>query len=423
MLKKNIKIGIIGLGYVGLPLAIEFGKKFKVIGYDQNKSRIKNLKNFIDLNYDIKKEAFEKSKKLLFSDKIDDIAKCNTYIVTVPTPILKNKKPDLSYLKKACINLSVFLKDKDIVIFESTVYPGLTEEFCAPLLQKHSNLIFNKDFFCGYSPERINPNDKKHTLENIVKITSGSNKLTANFVDQLYKKIIKAGTFKVSSIKIAEAAKVIENSQRDLNIAFMNELSIIFNKLGINTNEVLKAASTKWNFLNFSPGLVGGHCIGVDPYYLTYKSQKEGYNPKIISAGRLINDKFTDFVIKKALISAKKKFKNTKIKFLILGLTFKENCVDYRNSKSIELIKKLRKKNYVTHCFDPLVNRDEFYKKHRFKVLKKIQSNFYHCCIISVAHNEFKKMGNKKIRKFLVEDGIIFDVKNILTKHKNNIYL
>ncbi len=273
MLTKKVKIGIFGQGYVGLPLAIEFGKKFNVFAYDINKQRIKDLNNEIDTNKDIGKNSFKSSIFLKFTNKLNDLKECNVFIITVPTPIKKNKKPDLNFLKKSCISIGKILKKNDIVILESTVYPGMTEEFCVPILEDKSKLRYNLDFFCGYSPERINPNDKKHTIKNIVKITSGSNKKTALFVDNLYKKIIKSGTHCTSSIKIAEAAKVIENSQRDLNIAFMNELCLIFDKMNINTREVLKAASTKWNFINFQPGIVGGHCIGVDPYYLTYNHE------------------------------------------------------------------------------------------------------------------------------------------------------
>ena len=423
MLKKNINIAIIGLGYVGLPLAIEFGKKFSVYGYDKNNKRIKNLKNYNDLNKDIEKKEFKKSTNLKFTNNLFDIQNCNIFIVTVPTPIKKNKTPDLSFIKEACLNISNLLKKKDIVIFESTVYPGLTEEFCVPLLESKSNLVFNIDFFCGYSPERINPNDKKHTLSRITKITSGSNIETAKFVDSLYKKIIKAGTYMVSNIKVAEAAKVIENAQRDINIAFMNELSLIFNKMNINTGEVLKAASTKWNFLKFTPGLVGGHCIGVDPYYLTYKSKKLGYSPKIITAGRKINDNFTDHLISKSINSLKKVFNCKKFKFLVLGLTFKENCVDFRNSKSIELVKKLKNKNYYVESYDPLINKNEIKNVQKIGLVKKIKYNYYHCCIVSVAHNEFKMLGEDNIRKYLIKNGLIFDIKNILPNNKNNIYL
>ena len=419
---KRIKIGIFGLGYVGLPLAVEFGKKFKVIGYDLNKNRVRNLKLKIDENKDVTKKKFENAKKLNFTDNFKDLNDCNVYIITVPTPIHKTKIPDLSFIKKACKKIGQILKKNDIVVLESTVYPGVTEEICAPLLQKISNLKFNKDFYLGYSPERINPNDKKYNITNIVKITSGSNNKISKFVDKLYKSIVNVGTYNAQSIKVAEAAKVIENSQRDINIAFMNELCLIFDKMNINTNDVLKAAATKWNFVNFEPGIVGGHCIGVDPYYLKYKSQLLGYKPKIISAGREINDGFVNYIVKKAISNTKKIFKTNKLRFLVLGITFKENCVDYRNSKSIDIVKKL-KKNYETFCFDPLVDINEFNKNNSINVGSKIKNNYFHCCIIAVSHNYFKNLGQNKIRKYLVNDGLIFDVKNILPKTKKNIYL
>ena len=423
MIDSKILIGVVGLGYVGLPLSIEFGKKIRVIGFDLNKQRIRQLKIKNDKNNDINKGDFEKSKKLTFTSSINDLSICNVYIITVPTPITKSKTPDLKYIKRACEDIGYFLKKKDIVILESTVYPGVSEEFCVPILEKKSNLIFNKDFFFGYSPERINPNDKKFKITNIVKITSGSDIKTTNFVDNLYKKIISAGTYKVNEIKVAEAAKVIENSQRDINIAFMNELCLIFEKLNIDTDQVLKAASTKWNFINFKPGIVGGHCIGVDPYYLTHKSTKHGYTPKIITSGREINDKFPTYIIKKAIKNTKKKFYVKKLKFLVLGISFKENCVDYRNSKSIELVKLLKARGYETNCYDPLIDINDFNKKNKIQISKKILSSYYHCVIISVAHNYFINLGEKNIRKYLVKNGVIFDVKNIFPKNKENIYL
>ncbi len=420
---KNIRIGILGLGYVGLPLAIEFGKLFDVIGYDTNTQRIDNLKKKIDKNRDITKKNFKDATYLNFTDKVEQLKNCNVYIITVPTPINKSKKPNLNLVKNACKLIGKLIKKNDIVILESTVYPGVSEDICAPIIQKISKLKFNIDFFMGYSPERINPNDKKHRISDIVKITSGSTKETSIFVDKLYRKIIKVGTYNAKNIKVAEAAKVIENSQRDLNIAFMNELCLIFEKLSIDTTSVLNAAATKWNFINFKPGIVGGHCIGVDPYYLTYKSKKMGYSPKIINAGRYINDNFTNYIINKAIRKTKKIFKIKNLRFLILGLTFKENCVDFRNSKSIEIFNKLTNKNYETHAFDPLINIIEFNDKNKIKIKKEIKTNYYHCCIISVGHNYFKKLGDKKIRKFLVKNGLIFDIKNILPKNEKNIYL
>jgi UDP-N-acetyl-D-galactosamine dehydrogenase len=419
----NIKICVFGLGYVGLPLAISFGKKYSVVGFDKNIKRIHQLKNKIDKNNEIKKNQFNYAKKLSFTSNIIDLKTCNIFIVTVPTPIKKNKTPDLSFLIEACKNIAKFLKEKDIVIFESTVYPGTTQEVCVPILKRISKLKYNVDFFCGYSPERINPNDKKHTLSNIIKITSGSNKKTTDFVDKLYKSIVTAGTYKASSIEIAEAAKVIENTQRDLNIAFMNELALIFNKLNINTHEVLKAASTKWNFLNFKPGLVGGHCIGVDPYYLTYKSIKSGYTPKIITAGSNINDKFVNYVLWKAIHNTKKIFYNVNLRFLVLGVTFKENCVDYRNSKSIELIMKLKSKFNLVHCYDPLLKENDFNENNQIKLSNKLRKNYYHCIILSVPHNIFKKIGEKKLKTYLIKGGLFFDVKNFFPKNKQNLYL
>lgn len=423
MINSKILIGVVGLGYVGLPLSIAFGKKIRVIGFDLDKQRISQLKIKNDKNNDIDKTDFFKSKKLSFTSSINDLSNCNVYIITVPTPITKSKTPDLKYIKKACEDIGYFLKKKDIVILESTVYPGVSEEFCVPILEKKSNLTFNKDFFFGYSPERINPNDKKFKITNIVKITSGSNIKTTNFVDNLYKQIISAGTHKVYEIKVAEAAKVIENSQRDINIAFMNELCLIFEKLNIDTDQVLKAASTKWNFINFKPGIVGGHCIGVDPYYLTHKSIKHGYTPKIITAGREINDKFPSYIVKKAIKNTKIKFVSKKLKFLVLGISFKENCVDYRNSKSIELVELLQAKGYETNCYDPLIDINDFNKKNKIQIIKKIVPNYYHCVIISVAHNFFINLGEESIRNYLVKEGIIFDVKKIFSKNKKNIYL
>ncbi len=423
MKNNNYKIAIIGLGYVGLPLAIEFGKKFEVFGYDTNKVRVSELKNKIDVNKDILLKQFKSSKYLTFSHNIKDLNNCNIFIITVPTPIKKNNMPDLQFIKKACVSVAKLINKNNIVILESTVFPGLTEEFCVPILEKYSKLKYNIDFFCGYSPERINPNDKVHNIRNIVKVTSGSNTKTAKIVNNLYKQIIDAGTHLAKNIKIAEAAKVIENSQRDLNIAFMNELCLIFNKLGIDTNMVLEAASTKWNFINFKPGLVGGHCIGVDPYYLTYQSKRNGYLPKVITAGRNINDNFSKYIIKKAIENTKKIFKNQKLKFMVMGLSFKENCVDFRNSKSVDIIKELKNKKYYVDCFDPYIDKLDFLKKNKIKVLSNFKKNFYHCVIICVSHEYFIKLGEKKIRKLMKKNGIIFDVKNIFANKPNNIYL
>lgn len=417
---KKINISIIGLGYVGLPLALEFGKKYNVVGYDLNKERIKQLKNNIDINNDISCNEIRSSNKILFSNNEINISNSNYYIITVPTPIKKNKQPDKSKIFNACKLVGKFLKKNDIVIFESTVYPGLTEEECAPILENISKLKYNKEFFCGYSPERINPGDKIKKLKNIIKITSGSNFQTLNKVDNLYKTIINAGTHKVKSIKIAEAAKVIENAQRDLNIGFVNELSLIFDKMELDTNEILKAANTKWNFLNFKPGLVGGHCIGVDPYYLTYKSQKIGLNPKLILSARSVNDNMPKYIIAKLIKNLKKKRININgSKILILGLTFKENCSDIRNSKVFDIIDIAVKKNAKIDVYDPYVNIESLNLKRKFNFISKPKKNFYDCVLILVGHEYFiKSLGSKKIINYGKKNNVIFDIKNIFP-HKN----
>ena len=421
MLKYNnntINISIIGLGYVGLPLAIEFGKSFDVVGYDIDKKRINNLKKKIDSTHQINIKKFLLSKKLTFTNNRDHISKSNIYIVTVPTPITILKKPDLKHIVDSCNLVGSFINQGDIIIFESTVYPGLTEEICVPILEKKSKLKYNKDFFCGYSPERINPGDNKYNIENIIKITSGSNKKISDFVDKLYKTIIKAGTFKASSIKVAEAAKVIENSQRDINIAFMNELSLIFDKLNIDTNEVLKAANTKWNFLPFTPGLVGGHCIGVDPYYLTFKSKKVGINPQIILSGRLVNDSFPIFIEKKLIKNMNKSsIRILNSRTLIMGLTFKENCSDVRNSKVFDIIDLLYKRKMKIDVYDPLIDQTLINQK-KFSFIKKMKTNYYDSIIIAVPHKEFKKIGSKRIIYSAKKNNIIFDIKNIFPNEK-----
>ena len=354
---KNKKIAIIGLGYVGLPLAVEFGKKFEVIGFDINKNRIDLLKKNEDQNLEISKKEFLDSIHLNFSNIVDDIKDCNIYIVTVPTPIDNHKKPNLSALKKSSEIIGSVLKKNDIVIYESTVYPGATEEFCAPILEKKSSLKFNIDFYCGYSPERINPGDKKHKLIDIKKITSGSTAEIALVIDDLYKEIIIAGTYKAESIQVAEAAKVIENTQRDLNIALINELAIIFKKMNIDTEAILKAAETKWNFMPFRPGLVGGHCIGVDPYYLTHKANAIGYKPEVILAGRKLNDNMASYVANEvSKLMKKKNIRISKSNILIMGITFKENCPDYRNTQVVDLVKEFKKYSCNVEVHDPWVS-------------------------------------------------------------------
>ena len=357
---SNNKIAVIGLGYVGLPLAVEFGKIRKTIGYDINRSRVRNLSRGVDKTREINPKEFDKSIHLSFSSQIKDIEECSIYIITVPTPIDSNKVPDLSPLKIASKSVGNILKKGDIVIYESTVYPGATEEVCVPILERHSGLTFNKDFYCGYSPERINPGDKEHRVTTIKKVTSGSTPEIADIVDNLYKSIITAGTHKASSIKVAEAAKVIENTQRDLNIALMNELAIIFERLGIDTLEVLKAAGTKWNFLPFRPGLVGGHCIGVDPYYLTHKAEILGYHPQVIMAGRRINDGMAAYVAQQTIKQMIRSGTNIRgAKVIVLGLTFKENCSDLRNSKVADLVKELQEFGCEVYVNDPLAEAEQ----------------------------------------------------------------
>ena len=418
-IKKNHKIAIIGVGYVGLPLVIEFSKIFNVVGFDLNKDRIRDLKNSIDKNLEYTAEQLNKIPNLQFSHSQKDIKDCNIYIISIPTPIDNFKKPDLTNLKKSSELIGSLLKNQDIVIYESTVYPGLTEEFCVPLLEKASGLIFNKNFFCGYSPERINPGDKKHTLANVKKITSGSTPKTAEIVDQLYKKIIIAGTFKAKSIKVAEAAKVIENTQRDVNIALINELAIIFRKLNIDTNSVLDAASTKWNFLPFKPGLVGGHCIGVDPYYLSYKAQEIGYNPEMILAGRRLNDSMGYYIrdeIIKLLI--KKRIDIFKSNVLIMGITFKENCPDIRNSRVTDLVKGFEEYDMNVDVYDPWVDKDTTWNELGIRVIDKPIKRKYDVLVLAVAHEEFKNLPFQYIKSLVKKKNIIFDIKNILVNQK-----
>ena len=417
MIKLNKQsICVIGLGYVGLPLAIEFGKKYSTIGYDINKKRINSLKKNIDVTLEITAKEIKNSSNLRFTFDKKDLIKNNIFIITVPTPINKNKSPNLSFLKEATLLVANNLKPNDVVIYESTVYPGATEEVCIPILEKISKLKLNKDFYCGYSPERINPGDKKHRIVDIKKVTSGSNKYAAELVDRLYKSIIKAGTFSVSSIKVAEAAKVIENTQRDVNIALVNELAILFDKLSINTNEVLDASETKWNFLPFRPGLVGGHCIGVDPYYLTHKSKDVGYEPKLILAGREINNKMASHIVKKInyhMMNKKIKIKNPKI--LIMGLTFKENCPDIRNSLVFEIISKLYAKKFIIDTIDPYINKKDIIDI-RFNVIKKPKKNKYDVILLTVAHDKFKEIPSEKLLSYAKSKSVVYDVKNFLPK-------
>lgn len=412
------------MGYVGLPLAVAFAKKFDVVGFDIDQTRIGNLKLGFDHTGEVKREQLKKLNKLIFTCNFNYLNKSNFFIITVPTPINKNYKPDFSYLISASQIVGGVLKKKDIVIYESTVYPGATEEVCVPILEKISKLKYNKDFFVGYSPERMNPGDKKHSVQNIVKITSGSNKNTANIVNKLYSTIVQAGTFKASSIKVAEAAKVIENTQRDINIALINELSLIFSRLKIDTEEVLKAASTKWNFIPFMPGFVGGHCIGVDPYYLTYKARATGYNPKIILSGRNLNNQMTKHVAKNFLnILSKKKINLAKSRVLIMGITFKENVQDVRNTKIMDLIKILKKTCSIVDVYDPVADSQEVKRVYGLSLKKKINQNTYHGIILAVKHKEFIHMGIKKIRKFGLKNQVIYDLKYLFPVKETDIRL
>ncbi len=410
----NLRIAVIGLGYVGLPLAVEFGKKCSVLGFDVNNDRINSLKLGHDETLEVSKLEIKKSKNLDFTSNEDLLSDCNVFIVTVPTPIDKYKRPNLDPLIKASSMIGKALSRGNVVIYESTVYPGATEEDCVPVLEKISCLKFNKDFFVGYSPERINPGDKKHKLKDIKKVTSGSNKASATFIDKLYNAIITAGTYKAESIKVAEAAKVIENTQRDLNISLINELAIIFNAMNIDTESVLKAAGTKWNFLPFRPGLVGGHCIGVDPYYLTHKAQELGYHPEIILAGRRLNDGMSQFIsgeFIKALANKNIKINNAKL--LVLGLAFKENCPDIRNTKVVDVVTELESFNCNVDIYDPWVNSKEANASYDINIIKSLKRGSYDGVLIAVAHKEFSDMGIKKIRSLCKPTNVIYDLKYI----------
>ena len=420
----DLRLGIIGLGYVGLPLAIEFSKKKNVIGFDINKNRIKELKSGVDKNLEFSKEELQNQKQLNFTNSLKDFKSVNCFIITVPTPVDKLKKPDLGPLLSASKMIGEIIEKGNLIIYESTVYPGCVEEECVPILEKFSGLSFNKDFFCGYSPERINPGDKKHTISNIKKITSGSTPKIADLVDNLYNKIITAGTHKAPSIKVAEAAKVIENTQRDLNIALVNELSMLFNKLNIDTEDVLKAAESKWNFLPFKPGLVGGHCIGVDPYYLTYKAKSIGFNPNIILSGRKINDNMGNYVASELIKEMKKR--NIKIegsKILIMGLTFKENCSDIRNSGVEVVIQELKKYNCELDLYDPWANYEEIEKLYGITPISTLNHGIYDGMIIAIAHNKFKDIGETNILKLCKKNHVIYDLKYLFSKHQVTLRL
>ncbi|MDE1715557.1 Vi polysaccharide biosynthesis UDP-N-acetylglucosamine C-6 dehydrogenase TviB [Chromobacterium amazonense] len=424
MKTDSLKLAVVGLGYVGLPLAVEFGRKRVVVGFDIKEERIKELKEGVDSTLETSEEEIQAASFLNFTSNLNDIADCNCYIVTVPTPVDKYNIPDLSPLISASKSVGKVLKKGDIVIYESTVYPGATEEDCVPVLERESGLTFNVDFYCGYSPERINPGDKQHRVTTIKKVTSGSTTEISEVVDQLYNEIIVAGTHKASSIKVAEAAKVIENTQRDLNIALINELAIIFNKMGIDTEEVLNAAGSKWNFLPFRPGLVGGHCIGVDPYYLTHKAQAIGYHPEIILAGRRLNDNMAEYVAGQLIKQmAKKDISASKAKVLILGFAFKENCPDLRNTKIIDIVSALKEYNCSVDVYDPWVSSEEAVHEYGISVLGEINETDYDAVIIAVAHNEFRSMGIEKIRSFVKQKSVIYDLKYVLNATDSDLRL
>ena len=418
------KIAIIGQGYVGLPLAIEFGKIFPTIGFDINQERIQELIKSEDSTLEVEKDDFLKAVNLRFSHDLNVIKNCNIYIITVPTPVDELQKPDLSALIKASEIVGGLINKDDIVIYESTVYPGCTEEVCVPILEEYSGLIFNSDFFVGYSPERINPGDSQRRLSDIVKVTSGSNAEISDTIDNLYREIIKVGTYKASSIRVAEAAKIVENIQRDVNIAIINELAIIFNHLEIDTEEVLKAASTKWNFLPFTPGLVGGHCIGIDPYYLKFKAQSIGYNPEIISAVRHLNNGMGYYVAEQLTQSMVKK--NIKVEgshILIMGLSFKENCPDLRNTRVTDVVKKLESCNANVSVFDPWVSKNEAKKELHIELIDKPKLGAYDAIMITVAHDIFKDMGIAGIEELGKKNRLIYDLKYLLPSNKSDLRL
>jgi UDP-N-acetyl-D-galactosamine dehydrogenase len=418
-MKKN-KITIVGLGYTGLPLLIAFHKKkFQVSGFDLDLKKIERLNKGIDLTSEVEKKDLKLLKKINLVSNLEDIKKTDIFIITVPTPVDNKNLPDLRYLKIASEMIGRKIKKNNIVIYESTVYPGCTEEFCIPIIEKFSNLKLNKDFFCGYSPERINPGDRKKKIENVIKITSGSNPLTAKKINNLYSCIVKVGTHLAPSIKVAEAAKVIENIQRDINIALVNELAMLFDRLSLKTQDVLDAASTKWNFMDFRPGLVGGHCISVDPYYLTYKAKKNNFNTNVILAGRKVNNKIPAFIVKKINSKLKKKIN----KVLILGFSFKENVPDFRNSKVIDIIKKISKNNQI-EIFDPVIQLSEVQQKYSYKFLKKINlKKKYDLIILAVAHKLFDDLFLNKIKKLVKKHGFIYDVKSRINNGKNILAL
>ena len=421
---SELKIAIIGLGYVGLPLAVEFGKKVPVMGFDIHQKRIDELQSGQDHTLEVSPKELKQATHLSYTTNLQQLADCNFFIVTVPTPIDEFKQPDLTPLVKASESIARVLKKGDVVVYESTVYPGATEEVCIPVLEKNSGLKFNQDFYAGYSPERINPGDKLHRVTNILKITSGSTPAVADYVDQVYNLVIEAGTHKAASIKVAEAAKVIENTQRDVNIALINELALIFNKMGIDTEAVLEAAGTKWNFLPFRPGLVGGHCIGVDPYYLTYKAQAIGYHPEIILAGRRLNDGMGAYVVTQ-LVKAmlKKRIQVEDAKVLILGLSFKENCPDIRNTRIIDIVNELKEYHTQIDVYDPWVDAAEAEHEYGISPVQALKNGKYDAVILAVAHHQFKDMGVQAIRALGKSEHVLYDLKYVLSQAESDLRL
>ena len=421
---SELKIAIIGLGYVGLPLAVEFGKKVPVVGFDIHQKRIDELKSGKDHTLEVSPEELAQSTQLTYSANLDDLKSCNFFIVTVPTPIDEYKQPDLTPLVKASESIGRVLSQGDVVVYESTVYPGATEEKCIPVLEHVSGLKFNQDFYAGYSPERINPGDKLHRVTNILKITSGSTAEIADYVDEVYNLIIEAGTHKAPSIKVAEAAKVIENTQRDVNIALINELALIFNKMNIDTEAVLQAAGTKWNFLPFRPGLVGGHCIGVDPYYLTHKAQSIGYHPEIILAGRRLNDSMGAYVVTQLVKGMiKKKIQVEGAKVLVLGLSFKENCPDIRNTKIIDIVHELQEYHIQADVYDPWVDTAEAQHEYGITPVARLENGQYDAVILAVAHEQFKAMGAAEIRALGKASHVLYDLKYVLDQSESDLRL
>ncbi len=418
---KDVKIAMVGLGYVGLPLAVAFGRVQSVVGFDINAKRIAELKNGIDHTREVEPNELVEATQLCFTDRLEDIADCNVFIVTVPTPIDRYKRPDLSPLIAASKTVGKVLKEGDVVIYESTVYPGATEDDCVPVLEETSGLTFNQDFFAGYSPERINPGDKEHRVADIMKVTAGSTPEAAKFIDGLYRRVITAGTHLAPAIRVAEAAKVIENTQRDVNIALVNELAMLFNKMGVDTQAVLEAAATKWNFLPFKPGLVGGHCIGVDPYYLTQKAEEVGYHPEMILAGRRTNDGMGEYVAAKVVqLMTRKRVQVVDSKVLILGLTFKENCPDLRNTRVIDVIRELRDYNVDVHVHDPWADPSEACDEYDISLVDQPAQGDYDAVVIAVAHDQFVRMGAEGIRALTRNGGLVYDIKHVLGREESD---